>query len=84
MVKLEIRVIGNDEIAGSSPANSTKEVHMKPYGHSRRDKLECPYGCCTSKSGKGRRCRKAVDRAHRKTARQSNKKESLVEDEIDR
>lgn len=23
---------------------------MKPYGHSRRDKLECKYGCCTTKS----------------------------------
>lgn len=43
---------------------------MKPYGHSRRDKLECRYGCCTFKSGKYVKCRKVVDRANRKTARQ--------------
>lgn len=43
---------------------------MKAYGHSRKDKLECKYGCCTYKSGKDRSCRKVVDRANRKTARQ--------------
>jgi len=43
---------------------------MKAYGHSRRDKLECPFGCCTSKSGKMKHSRKVVDRANRKTARQ--------------
>jgi hypothetical protein len=43
---------------------------MKAYGHSRRDKLECKYGCCTGKSGKVKACRKVVDRTHRKTARQ--------------
>jgi hypothetical protein len=43
---------------------------MKPYGHSRRDKLECKYGCCAGKSGKDRTCRQTVDRVNRKTARQ--------------
>jgi hypothetical protein len=43
---------------------------MKAYGHSRRDKLECKYGCCTGKSGKKLNCRKAVDRSKRKAARQ--------------
>ena len=43
---------------------------MKAYGHSCRDKLECRYSCCTFKSGKHRKSRKAVDRANRKTARQ--------------
>lgn len=43
---------------------------MKAYGHSRRDKLECVYGCCTSKSGAAKDCRKLVDRTRRKTARQ--------------
>lgn len=42
---------------------------MKAYGHSRRDKLECIYGCCTGKSGKKHDWRKANDRTHRKTAR---------------
>lgn len=46
---------------------------MKPYGHSRKDKLTCKSGCCTGKSGKKKNCRKLVDRAHRKTARQSFK-----------
>lgn len=45
---------------------------MKAYGHSRRDKLECKYGCCTGKSGKAKNCRKVVDRANRKTARKSS------------
>jgi hypothetical protein len=43
---------------------------MKAYGHSRRDKLQCKYGCCTGKSGISKNCRKVVDRANRKTARQ--------------
>ena len=43
---------------------------MRAYGHSRRDKLECRWGCCGGKSQKDRSCRKAVDRANRKTARQ--------------
>jgi hypothetical protein len=43
---------------------------MKAYGHSRKDKETCKYGCCTYKSGKKLRCREVVDRAHRKTARQ--------------
>lgn len=50
---------------------------MKPYGHSRKDKLECDYGCCTFKSGKGRTSRKKVDRANRKTARQEHRKDCL-------
>lgn len=48
---------------------------MKAYGHSRRDKLECKYGCCTTKSGKECNSREVVDKANRKTARQSGKKE---------
>lgn len=47
---------------------------MKAYGHSRKDKLECKYGCCTGKSGPDRNCRKVVDRANRKTARQEAKR----------
>ena len=43
---------------------------MKAYGHSRRDKLECRYGCCTGKSGKAKNCRELVDKSRRKTARQ--------------
>ena len=43
---------------------------MKAYGHSRNDKLECKYGCCTTKSGPKKNCRNIVDRANRKTARQ--------------
>jgi len=43
---------------------------MKAYGHSRKDKQECRYGCCTGKSGKERSCREVVDRSNRKTARQ--------------
>ena len=42
---------------------------MKAYGHSRRDKLECEYGCCTGKCGKKKNCRASVDRARRKAAR---------------
>ena len=42
---------------------------MKAYGHSRSDKLECKYGCCTGKSGKQKNCRAVVDKAKRKTAR---------------
>ena len=48
---------------------------MKAYGHFRRDKLECKYGCCTGKSGAKRNCRLMVDRANRKTARQDSKHE---------
>lgn len=51
---------------------------MKAYGHSRRDKIECKYGCCTMKSGKAKNCRGVVDRANRKTARQSGIKEIAV------
>lgn len=49
---------------------------MKPYGHSRKDKQECKYGCCTTKSGKKKNCRGEVDRANRKTARQDGQRES--------
>ncbi|HET8688421.1 MAG TPA: hypothetical protein VFM18_17560 [Methanosarcina sp.] len=48
---------------------------MKAYGHSRRDKSTCKFGCCTTKSGKMLGCRALVDRAHRKTARRLNKQE---------
>lgn len=48
---------------------------MKAYGHSRKDKLECRYGCCTGKSGKDRSSRVSVDRSNRKSARQEQKKE---------
>jgi len=48
---------------------------MKPYGHSRTDKRECKYGCCTYKSGKLKNCRDSVDRQNRKTARQEAKTE---------
>jgi len=51
---------------------------MHAYGHSRHDKIQCKYGCCTLKSGKAKNCRKLVDRAHRKTARQSSVKEITV------
>lgn len=43
---------------------------MKAYGHSRRDKLECKFGCCNGKSGSQKNYRHIVDRANRKTARQ--------------
>lgn len=46
--------------------------YMHPYGHSRRDKLECRFGCCAGKSHPKRNSRKIVDRANRKTARQLN------------
>lgn len=55
---------------------------MKPYGHSRRDKLTCKYGCCGFKSMKGRSFQEAVDRTNRKTARQEGKKESENTQEI--
>ena len=51
---------------------------MKAYGHSRHDKIECKYGCCTTKSGKAKNCRGLVDRANRKTARQLGIKEISV------
>ena len=47
---------------------------MKAYGHTRKDKQECKYGCCTTKSGKNKNCRKEADRTNRKTARQENNK----------
>jgi hypothetical protein len=49
---------------------------MKAYGHSRRDKFECKYGCCTGKSGKHLNARNKVDRANRKTERQQAKKDA--------
>lgn len=48
---------------------------MHAYGHSRRDKLECKYGCCTTKSGKNKDCRVHVDRQNRSSARQSFRNE---------
>lgn len=47
---------------------------MQAYGHSRRDKLTCKYGCCTGKSGKERSYRCQRDRIRRKTARQLARK----------
>lgn len=59
----------------NSLLNYSEGFSMKAYGHSRRDKLECKYGCCTTKSGKECNSREVVDKANRKTARQSGKKE---------
>lgn len=55
---------------------------MKAYGHSRRDKIECKYGCCTTKSGPKKNCRAVVDKSNRKTARQVAFKEvkNIVEE----
>lgn len=55
---------------------------MKAYGHSRRDKLECRYGCCGGKSVAKRSCRKVVDRANRKSARQEYKKVDVDFDDV--
>ena len=46
---------------------------MKAYGHSRKDKQECRYGCCTTKSGKDKNCRDIVDKNNKKTARRNEK-----------
>lgn len=54
---------------------------MKAYGHTRTDKLECDYGCCTTKSGKRKNCRKIVDKSKRKKARQQVN--DIVSHEID-
>lgn len=48
---------------------------MHAYGHIRRDKFECKYGCCTTKSGKKKDCRVRVDRQNRKSARQAFRNE---------
>jgi len=48
---------------------------MKAYGHSRKDKFTCKWGCCTFKSGEKKNCRKLVDKTKRKAARQAAKKE---------
>lgn len=58
------------QFEGYLDSTTGKELVMKAYGHSRRDKLACRYGCCTTKSGKAKNCRVVVDRANRKTARQ--------------
>ena len=58
---------------------SKMEYTMKAYGHSRRDKLECKYGCCTLKSGAKKSCRKVVDRTKRKAARRIARREEEVE-----
>ena len=50
---------------------------MKAYGHSRRDKTQCKYGCCGFKSIKQRNCRKINDRSNRKTARQLARIETI-------
>lgn len=56
---------------------------MKAYGHSRKDKEMCKYGCCTTKSGKEKGCRKEVDRTNRKTARQEAKKVALSQKHLE-
>lgn len=44
---------------------------MKSYGHHRRDKIECKYGCCKMKRGNNMAdYRSRSDRSRRKTARQ--------------
>ena len=57
---------------------------MKSYGHHRRDKLQCRYGCCQLKRGtKFGSQRESADRSRRKTARQEATKSiftSLLED----
>ena len=42
---------------------------MKAYGHSRRDKLTCRFGCCDLKGSKYKNSRHLVDKARRKAAR---------------
>lgn len=57
---------------------------MRPFGHSRKDKQECGYGCCTGKCGKQKNCRALVDRARRKTGRREAKLfTSLLEKDVD-
>lgn len=53
---------------------------MKAYGHTRKDKQECEYGCCGTKSLPQKNCRGLVDKAKRKKARQSSKVE--IEKEV--
>lgn len=53
---------------------------MTAYGHTRRDKLACKYGCCTFKGGKGKPYREAVDRARRKRARRVQREECAAEE----
>ena len=55
---------------------------MKAYGHSRRDKLVCGYGCCATKSGPMKDCRKVSDREHRKRARQEGRREASTTDGV--
>lgn len=52
---------------------------MKPYGHTRKDKQECKYGCCGTKSLPFLSCRKRNDRANKKAARNQGKKEIVKE-----
>lgn len=52
---------------------------MKAYGFSRKDKLECEYGCCTMKKGNPNCNKKNVLRQRaRKTARREGKAEASV------
>lgn len=46
---------------------------MKAYGHSRRDKLECKFGCCGGDSLKFKNCHQVNDHANKKSARQQIK-----------
>lgn len=47
---------------------------MLPYGFNRYDLSECKYGCCTTKCGKRKNCRKAVAKARKHRARQQSRK----------
>jgi hypothetical protein len=51
---------------------------MKAYGHSRKDKQECKYGCCGTKSLPFLNCRKRNDRANKKAARFAIKKDIVL------
>jgi hypothetical protein len=48
---------------------------MKSYGHYRRDKLTCQYGCCAEIWNKNKNSRLKCDKTRRKTARQKAVKE---------
>ena len=50
---------------------------MKAYGHTRKEKLTCVYGCCDVRKGsKLKLCRKVADR----NAKKRERKKILVDD----
>lgn len=51
---------------------------MKAYGHKRKDKLECDWGCCCLKGNPNANGRPKIDRAARKRARRIDKDLSSV------